>query len=134
MRQVENDAVRRQFLAASGPSRPDIERRMLIAMIVSLRDLTNYPWSAAALAPPNVAFAVAPLALIDMNSLLIAAAFIATVLISWIITITRRAQELERFVDEFGRQVERHMNLAIYFPDAFFGSIGESPFDLLRPT
>jgi hypothetical protein len=104
--------------------RADTEQRMIEAMSRALRDVSNLPWRFTLPEPPNVfpRFAVVPAFLVDPDAfaaIVLAATFILFCAVAYIFWALLKAEEISRFVDEFGFRVERYMELAVHEPDKF---------------
>jgi len=101
------------------------ERRMIEAMTLALGEVSNLPWRFILPDPPNLVmpvFAVVPAVVVVPDAViasLLVVAFILLCAAGYISWALRGADEISRFVDEFGLRVERYMDLAVNHPETF---------------
>jgi hypothetical protein len=114
------------------PDRADTEQRMIQAMSPALGEVNNLPWTFTLPEPPDAAMrgvAIAPALLVDPQAFaatVLAVAFILFCVLAYISWASLKAEEISRFVDEFGSRVEKYMHLAIDEPEAFEAMKGRS--------
>jgi hypothetical protein len=105
---------------------------MIQAMSLALGEVSNLPWTFTLPEPPNVvrrSFAVVPALRVDPDAfaaIVILVAFVLLCAVAYISWASLKAEEISRFVDEFGLRVEKYMDLAIYHPETFAAMKGDS--------